>query len=243
MTNTNADAGKTADQTAHSTGPGEGVPVVRAAVDADLDAVTDVMAAAFLDSPEGPWLIPDRTQRHAVYVRYCGALAAYVMGDRAGLVEVAQVDGRAVGVAVWFDYVHYPQTDPMARQELAALTAEVCGPHADRFGLLDDTYAAHHPNAAHWYLAWLGVDPFRQGRGIGTALLRHRHTDLDHIGAPSYLVATTWPARQLYRRHGYEDRPVSPFFLPENGPPMFPMWRGPAPTKPSLRVAHGDPGE
>lgn len=247
MTNTNTGGrnGNT-DVTADGTGPG--VPVVRAAVDADLDAVTDVMTAAFLDTPEGPWLIVDRTQRHAVYVRYVGALAAYVMGDRAGLVEVAEVDGRVVGAAIWFDYIRYPRNDRRAGQQLEQLTAEVCGPHAPRFGLLEATFAAHHPGAEHWYLAWLGVDPFRQGRGIGTALLRHRLTVLDDMRAPCYLVATTYPARKLYRRHGWQDRPVSPFFLPNDGyggppVPMWPMWRGPAPVTRPPGLIQGDPGE
>jgi ribosomal protein S18 acetylase RimI-like enzyme len=231
--------------TAGGTGNGRGIlaPTIRTVVDAsDIDAVADAMVWAFLDSPEGPWLIADRAERHAVYVRYCAALTAYVMGDRAGLVEAAEVDGRIVAAAFWFDYVHHPADDPTARRELAELTAEVCGAHAPRFGLLEDSYAAQHPHAAHFYLAWLGVHPDWQRRGLGTALLTHRHTDLDHIGAPSYLVATTWPARQLYRRHGYQDRPISPFFLPDDGPPMWPMWRGPAPANHPPRLG-SDPGE
>jgi GNAT superfamily N-acetyltransferase len=227
-------------------GPEAGVPIVRAAVDADIDAITDVMAAAFVDTPKGQWLIPDRTARHMVGVRYCAALAAYTMGDRAGQVEVAEVDGRVLAAAIWFDYVRYPRVDPRARQQLAELTAEVCGPYADRFALLDDVFEAQHPTAEHWHLVGLGADPFWQGRGLGTALLTYRHTILDGIRAPCYVAACSHPARRLYQRHGYTDRPLSPLFLPHDGsgdpPAVWPMWRGPAPAHHRPRLG-SDPGE
>lgn len=231
---------------AGGTGPEARVPIVRVAVDADLDAITDVLAAAFVDTPKGQWLIADRTTRHTVAVRYCGALAAYTMGDRAGQVEVAEVDGRVLAAAIWFDYVRYPREDLRAKAQLAELTAEVCGPYTHRFALLDDVLEGQHPAAAHWHLAALGVDPFWQGHGLGTALLAHRHTILDGIRAPCYLVACSHSARRFYQRHGYTDRPLSPFFLPHDGigdpPAMWPMWRGPAPTQHWPQVG-SEPGE
>lgn len=237
MTNTDHTAGG---------GHGAGEPVVRTAVGADIDAITDVMAGVLVDTPVGPWLIADRTVRHVVAVRYFAALAAYTMGDRAGKVEVAEVDGRVLGAAIWFDYVGYRKDDPWAGQQLAELTAMVCGPYTPRFALLNDVLNAQHPVAEHWHLACLGVDPFWQGRGLGTALLTHRHTILDSIRAPSYLVATCHPSRGFYQRHGYTDRPLSPFSAPHepfgDPPAMWPMWRGPAPAQ-HLPRSGGAPGE
>jgi GNAT superfamily N-acetyltransferase len=82
----------------------------------------------------------------------------------------------------------------------------------------------------HQYLAILAVRPGCQGRGIGTALLNARHRDLDRDGVPAYLEASSPRARDLYLRHGYTLRPGGPFRLPEGGPPMWPMWREPAPA-------------
>src|SRR6266540_346463 len=56
----------------------------------------------------------------------------------------------------------------------------------------------------HWYLPLIGVDPVHQGRGLGSALLRHalKNCDRDHL--PAYLEATSPSSRRLYERHGFE---------------------------------------
>jgi hypothetical protein len=43
---------------------------------------------------------------------------------------------------------------------------------------------------------------------------------------PAYLEATSERNRDLYRRHGFVDREV--LELPDDCPPLYPMWRDPA---------------
>jgi predicted GNAT family N-acyltransferase len=75
------------------------------------------------------------------------------------------------------------------------------------------------------------VHPTRQGQGTGSALLRAYHHALGQgLNLPAYLEAAQWRTRQLYRRHGY--LPAGLFYLPDGGPPMFPMAR-PAQQKPA----------
>lgn len=204
-----------------------GVPTIRAATVADVDQVTGVMVDAFLDTPDGPWLIPDRDERRTVYLRYCRALAGFTVADDDSYVEVADIDGEVAAAAIWFDNTRVSVAAAQREEQWQRLTVQACGVYADRFGLLDEVFAAHHPSTPHVYLAWLGVHPARQGAGLGSALLRSWHRDLDEANVPAYLVATSYPARRLYLRCGYADRDPAPFFLPGHGPAMWPMWRDP----------------
>jgi GNAT superfamily N-acetyltransferase len=194
------------------------VVTVRPAVLADADHITRVLAAAFLDTPDGPWLVPNQAERRQIYQRYCTALVHYTL--QYGRIDVTDTLDAA---AVWFDHTHPPPSH--ARTEYERLRATACGAYTDRFRLLDDVFVSHYPRRPHHYLAWLGVHPSRQCQGLGSALLEHRHRQLDAAGLPAFLIATSSGARQLYGRHGYSP-PKAPFFLPDGGPPMWPMRRG-----------------
>jgi predicted N-acetyltransferase YhbS len=86
----------------------------------------------------------------------------------------------------------------------------------------------HHPTRMpHHYLAHLGVHPDRQVQGLGSAVLEHHHSQLDAMGMPADLEATSSRQGTPYRRHGYLPRPGDR--LPKR-PELYPMWRrlGPA---------------
>jgi GNAT superfamily N-acetyltransferase len=83
----------------------------------------------------------------------------------------------------------------------------------------------HPRRPPHWYLAVMGVAPERQGRGLGTALMRPALEKLDRNGIPAYLEASTPRSRELYRRVGFDV--TGEFTLPAGGPPLWQMWREP----------------
>jgi GNAT superfamily N-acetyltransferase len=77
----------------------------------------------------------------------------------------------------------------------------------------------------HWYLWALGVEPGRQGQGIGGALLRPVLDRADEDGIACYLETQTEPNVRFYERRGFtviEDGPV-----PGHGVPFWTMVRGP----------------
>jgi GNAT superfamily N-acetyltransferase len=190
---------------------------IRPATPSDVDTVTDVLTEAFLISPIGSWLISDVDIRRSVYRRYFRLHADHAL-DR-GAVDIT-TDGNAV--AVWW-------SDPTCAiaPGHAAHLADACGDWLHRFQLIDKLFDAVHPAAVHHYLAYLAVAPPQQEQGRGTALLEHYHRDLDAIGVPAYLEASTERNRDLYLRHGYVLSPAAPAYLPEAGPPVWPMWRDP----------------
>ena len=95
--------------------------------------------------------------------------------------------------------------------ERQAVAAQV-GEQMDRF----------HPEAPHWYLSMIGVDPARQGRGLGSALLRHTLALCDAEGAPAYLESSNPRNVPLYERHGFE---VLGQIQPGDFPGLTPMLR------------------
>jgi GNAT superfamily N-acetyltransferase len=87
---------------------------------------------------------------------------------------------------------------------------------------------AGHPRRPHWYLDSLGVEPEWQGRGVGSALMQPVLEQCDRERMPSYLNAGSSRSRDLYLRHGFHV--MEEFRLPENGPPLWRMWREPRPA-------------
>jgi GNAT superfamily N-acetyltransferase len=57
------------------------------------------------------------------------------------------------------------------------------------FGVLEQIGAAH-PSEPHWFLPAIGVDPRRQGRGYGSALLARSLQACDRDHAVAYLEAS-----------------------------------------------------
>jgi len=84
-----------------------------------------------------------------------------------------------------------PESTPVRDALLAALEAR------------EAAYAAAH--GPYTYLAFLGVEPGQQGRGLGGALLRHLMARADAEGVHMYLAATSEDNRRLYARHGFVD--------------------------------------
>ncbi len=184
----------------------------------DIGHVSRLLADAFLNSPVGDWLIPDLVIRRRVYVYYFAIFVRH--GLRHATVALHQT---RTGAAIWYPRGEATPGPDNYQTQLAA----ACGPWTGRFQLLDATLAERHPAAFHHHLAFLGVSPTQQNKGVGSELLQHHHTLLDHAGIPAYLQASTARSRDLYLRHGYEAG--QPFHLPDDGPPLWPMWRHPTP--------------
>ncbi|MBQ0901338.1 N-acetyltransferase [Micromonospora sp. U21] len=182
----------------------------------DTALVAGRIAQAFTALEVTRWLVPDASKREAVLAGNFEILVEHAM--RHGLVY-ASVDRAAV--AVWFPSVGEPAPPP---PDYDARLAAACGDWTDRFQHLDELFAANHPHPDHHHLAFLAVQPDRQGRGLGTALLEHHHAWLDANGMPGYLEASSPRSRDLYAQHGY--RAGEPFRVPD-GTPFWPMWREP----------------
>jgi ribosomal protein S18 acetylase RimI-like enzyme len=61
-----------------------------------------------------------------------------------------------------------------------------------------------HPHYRHWYLWFLGVEPERQGQGLGSKLLRSLSAKAEADAVACYLETDTASNVKIYERHGYE---------------------------------------
>ncbi len=88
----------------------------------------------------------------------------------------------------------------------------------------------HHAYAAgpHWYLTALGVEPQRQGQGLGGALMQPILARADAQGLPCYLETHRPGNVQLYQRHGFQI--CCHTEVPGHPVPVWAMLRPPRPA-------------
>jgi ribosomal protein S18 acetylase RimI-like enzyme len=82
-----------------------------------------------------------------------------------------------------------------------------------------------HPTDRHWYLFTIGTDPDRQGRGVGSALLRTVLAHIDEEGDPAFLESSKEQNVPLYARFGFKVMDQVP--SKRGSPPLWRMWREP----------------
>ena len=105
----------------------------------------------------------------------------------------------------------------------------VFGRHSPRvlraITLLEGDHPSEPGHPPHYYLAFLGVDPVWQGRGLGAALLAPVLEHCDAERTPAFLEASTPRNRALYERHGFAV--MEEFKLGRTAPLQWRMWREP----------------
>jgi GNAT superfamily N-acetyltransferase len=197
-------------------------PTVRHSTAADRGTLARVLAAAFADDPVFTHLFPVSIPRRAARLRLMFRLEAARSQRRGG----AWITGDGAAAAVWFPPGHWASTrwEDLAQAPGAMAAFGRRSMVGTRARSAMETH--HRELAAHWYLLYLGVEPARQGQGLGSALLRPVLEECDRTGTPAYLEATCDRNRSLYARHGFAER--APLTLPDGGPTMVPMWRDPA---------------
>jgi GNAT superfamily N-acetyltransferase len=179
------------------------------------------LTLAFAADPIMRWAWPDADQ----YATYWPRIAeAY--GGRAFDYGTAHVLENFAAVALWL-----PPGAESDDAALGKLVAESCGDQILRdLDAVFEQMARFHPAGELWFLPLIGVDPVAQGRGLGSALLRHGLAACDRDGLPAYLEATSPRNRTLYERHGFR---VVEVIQAGSSPPMWAMLRKPR---------SGDPG-
>jgi GNAT superfamily N-acetyltransferase len=87
-----------------------------------------------------------------------------------------------------------------------------------------DQMARYHPSESHWYLPLMGVDPLKQGKGLGSALMQYALVRCDRESKLAYLESSSPRSVPFYKRHGFE---VLGTIQRKGSPPLFPMLRRP----------------
>ncbi len=179
----------------------------------DAERVFAVLTLAFAADPPGRWLFPEPAQ----YLRNFPVFAR-ALGGAALEAGTAFMDSEGGGVALWLS----PDAGP-DEQALERLIAErVAAEKQAAMARVVEQMIRYHPQEPHWYLPFIGVEPARQGRGLGAALLRAQLAACDRAGLPAYLESSNPRNRPLYERHGFEA--VTEIKVADC-PPVVPMLR------------------
>ncbi len=194
----------------------------------DIPEAARVLAVALDDEPGFVSVIPDPRLRGNVM----GALFRILVQDAfpLGNVWVAKGDGQIVGTAVWYAPGDFPMT--LLRQlrlvpVMLPLLRYGRG-MVSNLGRMEGNAKAAFPKEPCWYLAALGVDPDRQGQGVGSHLMGAALAEIDGGNGAAYLETGEAINVRFYERFGFEVRESALQLAPPPGPTHWTMWRPPA---------------
>ena len=201
-------------------------PEIRVAGRGDTAETAQMLARAFHHDPVFRWMLPADGSRDRRLRRYF-VTELHHESLRHRAVEVARVDGHVAGAAVWFPPGTWSGT------HVSALLGYL--PALGRRVVTGSQYQSaavrtHPREEPHWYLAIIGVDPARQGAGVGAALLRSRLRQCDKEELPAYLESSNLENVPLYQH--FDFHVTGSLRLPEGAPVVNTMWR-PANMRPT----------
>ena len=189
--------------------------MVRVAQRSDADALSAMLARAFEDDPVTVWAHPDGRKRPRRVGRFFAGRLRTLLAH-----ELCWTTGELEGAALWAPPDAWAAPPGELLRGIRALT-----PHRALitvYGLGDIERV--HPRQTHFYLSVLGVEPGRQGQGVGSRLIGPGLEMCDREGVPAYLETAKARNVTFYERHGF--RVTDERRLPR-GPKVWLMWREP----------------
>jgi ribosomal protein S18 acetylase RimI-like enzyme len=177
---------------------------VRLATRSDVDALAAMLARAFAQDPFYSYLAGDAPERGERMRRGWAGILRHA-SDR--LSTTYTTDDHA-GAAIWHP-PGYGGASFIGSLRLMPSVARLAGGYrrlrqiSRAISALEER-RAHHVPAPHYYLSALGVEPGRQGEGIGTALVAPVLGRARDEGLAAYLETATARNVLLYERLGFE---------------------------------------
>ncbi|MDY6937937.1 MAG: GNAT family N-acetyltransferase [Cyanobacteriota bacterium] len=193
------------------------LPSIRTVTSADIDRVIALLVLAFSGDAAVRWTYPDPQKYLETFPEF-----VKIFGEPAFEKGTAYCMEGLQAAALWF-----PPGVSVDEEALGAML-KTCIPPSRQEQLFPafEEMGNYHPQEPHWYLSMISTDPTCQGRGYGSALLRHGLAECDRQQQLAYLEASTPGSAALYKRHGFEAIGTISF-----GPAdVIPMVRKPQPV-------------
>jgi GNAT superfamily N-acetyltransferase len=179
----------------------------------ELAGAASLLARAFAADPFIGHFMTDARRRRLALPPFFAAVLHDLLDSQA--VYVSEVAGRLAGVAAWLPPdPDTPTRDARWRARLASARVRLLFPRAApqvRAGF--QALAAQHPSEPHWYLAFVGIKPSEQRRGLGRQLLDPVLDRADRENHLCYLETPFPDTRAFYRKLRFDDtaelRPVA----------------------------------
>jgi len=156
----------------------------------DEPNVGALMAMAFATDPFVRWIMPDPVTYVESSMKHAGVTTGPAFDD--GTVYMI---GEAMGAAVW--------VGPEGKFSRKDRKKDGGSGMPEDYDELIRRSGEYRPKEAHWYLAYIAVDPAHRGKGLGTALMKHSLEICDRDRLPVYLESTNVANLSIYKRHGF----------------------------------------
>ena len=181
----------------------------------DEESTIDVLVRAFSADPVAQWIWPDSQQYQMYFPSFVRAFGgkAFTHGN------AYYVDGYAAA-ALWLPPDVLPDEDVLSSIFQRSVSERL---QKDIIAVFDQM-ARYHPSEPHWHLPLMGVDPLKQSKGFGSALMQHALAQCDRESKLAYLESSSPRSVPFYKRHGFE---VLGTIQRKGSPPLFPMLRRP----------------
>lgn len=188
--------------------------------------VIEALVRAFQDDPALSWMCPEPERREKLNRWFFQMMlphaerkggAVHTTADEAGAAIWLPPDAPHIGV---LDALRLGMWQMPFRTGLSNL-----GRSISAMNQIDNLHKKDPPKR-HWFLAVLGVDTDRQGRGIGGELIQPVLARADSDNLACYLETAKEINVTFYQKHGFEV--VKEFPLGgKDGPPFWTMLRQP----------------
>ena len=161
---------------------------------ADADRAIATISLAFSADPAARWTFPDAHDHLTHFPKLARCFGGNAFARGTGY----QV-GSFAGVALWLPPGVHPDEEALE----AIVRSSVAAARQAELSAVFEQMGSYHPKEPHWFLPLIGVDPRCQGKGYGSALLRHVLAQCDRDHAPAYLESSNPANIPLYERHGF----------------------------------------
>jgi len=170
------------------------------------ERLAGVLIRAFHDEPHFRYTVPDEQERlHLLTDYFRWAIRA---SQRYGEIHTTQT---VEGGALWISPEHMLEWSNLSRYMYPATPLEEA--------------PSRLAGRSHWYLLALGVEPSKQGMGIGGRLIQPILRQADASGRPCYLRTFNVKSLRFFERHGF--RIAAAGNIHDGGPDFWVMIRAP----------------
>ncbi len=187
-----------------------------------LDQAVSVLSRAFSSDPVTDWFVrADARRGAALQGMFLGILGGWVleMGH-----TYLSADGGSCAVFLPPEAEHGQRSMLDWAQLIWQIRRTTGLARLARGVRLIHAMDRHHPAVPpHYYLWFLGVDPERQGYGLGSILMQAVLARYDGEGVPTYLENSNPKNARFYDRLGFRGR--GEFRAAPYAPPLQQMWR------------------
>jgi GNAT superfamily N-acetyltransferase len=192
---------------------------------ADIAAAGHLLTRAFAHDPVITHFLDDPARRSIAFPAFFAGVLEEILPF--GTVFAGYDSDRLIGLAAWLPpEAAQPDEAALARSHQHRALVRHLFPQTSQ--ALYEGFAAAgklHPVEPHWYLAFVGIDPPFQGRGVARKLLSLVLKDADAKGLLCYLETPFSATHKFYQDLGFEIRSQESLF--QGAPPVSTMLRRP----------------